>query len=677
MASDVTVGYLPVGHDPSIAIVDDTGVVAVAEEERYSRIKRGRFITDPRWVFDVLDEFGVDPERVRSLAVPNIVALQERRPASSLEGVPRFGQARVVSSIINRVLARLPRVESVEHYRHHLCHAASTYLASPFDRAAVVTVDGMGETETATISLGVEGTLELLHSTELPNSLGYLYQALAWWSGLEGAEREGKFMGLASWGAPTSVDLLRRLLIAPDDEALVSVSADLASHPVRSSVWNSYVSRHLGPRRNGDPEVPDPVAADIAASIQVIIEESLLRYCRRARDLTRAANLCLAGGVFMNTVANGVIQRSAMFDQVFVQPMASDNGLALGAALLSHRRRVPNAPRWVMKSAALGSKVAPPARRTGDLRVEDLSDRILSGQVVGWVRGRAEVGARALGQRSVLADARAPLTPSRINDKLKRREKWRPFAPIILEEDASAWGLPRSPFMTFVHPVEEAIREQFPAVFHVDGSARLQTVGADGDPLLRSLLLNVRERIGTGILLNTSLNGPGMPIVRTQSQALDLFRTSDLDCLMLEDAIVERANLATMPRTCECGLSVETLLQLVEPEQWSCLATHAKAVHRVKLRDEGHGVLGGDLPEIGYHDAVTVLLPTWIDLVAECAPRLFVWLQSLQARLATPVVLIDANHRTVTIAEMLSDHRLGSGSLPSEIETHWLNAVER
>lgn len=679
MSSEVTVGYLPVGHDPSIAIVDDTGVLAVAEEERYSRVKRGRFITDPLWLFDVLSEFGVEPDDVTCLAIPNIAALQERRTTPSLVALPLFGQARTVSSIVNRVVARMSHLESVEHHRHHVCHAASTYLVSPFDSAAVVTIDGMGETETASISLGIDGRLERIESTELPNSLGYLYQALAWWSGLTGSEREGKFMGLASWAKPTQVDMLRERFMCTSDDGVLRVCDALARLPVTVAAWNEYVTQHLGPRRGGDPDMPDLLAADIAASVQVIVEEALFRYCERAGALTGAANLCLAGGVFMNTVANGALQRSGLFEDVFVQPLASDNGLALGAALLSHRRRSPKLVRWVMTTAALGTPVAPYAvpASAADL-VANIATRILSGQVIGWVRGRAEVGARALGQRSVLADARDPETPDRINHKLKRREKWRPFAPIILEEDAVAWGLRPSPFMTFVHPVPEYIRKQFPAVFHIDGSARLQTVGQEGDPLLRALLLHVREQIGTGILLNTSLNGPGMPIVRTTGQALDLLHTSGLDCLVVGDTIVERRDVESRAALCTCGgLDIATLVELAPPEPGSCLEQHATTVHLVRLSMADDGSLNAELPRFGSEESVTVLVPTWIDLLTECTPKLVEWLQRLQTLVPTPLVLVDANYRTATLADLVSSPRPGLGGLASEIESFWLDRVSQ
>lgn len=680
---DVTIGYLPVGHDPSIAIIDDSGVLAVAEEERYSRIKRGRFVTDPEWFFEVLGEFHIDPVRVTCLAVPNVVALQERRTLSSLEPVPRFGQARLVSAIVNRITARLPSLESVEHHRHHVCHAASAYLASPFDTAAVVTVDGMGELETASISLGSDGRLVRITATDLPDSLGYVYQALAWWSGLTGAEREGKFMGLASWGSPTQVDLMKDCFVDVLDDGSFRISENLAKVPVTTHAWYAYVTETLGPQRSGDPDVPDPVAADVAASIQVIIEEALLGYCGKARKLVMSENLCLAGGVFMNTVANGAIQRSGLFESVFVQPLASDNGLALGAGLLSHRRRSPHAGRWVMTSAALGTRLdheegLTPAAAS---MVDAVTERLLAGQVVGWARGRAEVGARALGQRSVLADARDPLTRDRINNKLKRRERWRPFAPVILEEDAIAWGVPTpSPFMTFVHSVPLEVRVRFPAVFHIDGTTRLQTVPRDADPVLRALLLRVRKEIGVGILLNTSLNGPGMPIVRTHEQVLDLLRTSELDCMVVGNDILERAGLAAEPSTCMCQRpQIETLVEVVSPDPSSCIESHAERVHRIQLSAPDASCPLQSVRDLALprNATVTVLVPTWLDLLAECAPSLTAWLEQFQGQFSIPISVIDGSGRTVLLSDLTQTARPGLGGSASEIETFWLSGVAR
>lgn len=678
--SDLTVGYLPVGHDPSIAIVDDSGVRAIAEEERYSRVKRGRFVTNPAWLFQVLDEFHVDPAQVTCLAVPNIVALQERRRPDALEALPRFGQARLVSRLVDHAASQLPRLESVEHHRHHTCHAASSYLASPFESAAVITVDGMGETETASISVGEDGHLRRIESTELPHSIGYLYESLAWWSGLTGGEREGKFMGLASWGAPTQVELIRGRFLQASDDGLIRISEHLAALPMTGASWRRYVTDHLGPQRGGDPDRPDPLAADIAASIQVIIEDALLRYCERAQLLTGMTNLCLAGGVFMNTVANGSIQRAGVFESVFVQPLASDNGLSLGAALLSHRRRGRDIPRWVMSTAALGSAASTTSRPAspGHDLANTIADRILSGQVVGWVRGRAEVGARALGQRSVLADARDPRTPDRINEKLKRREKWRPFAPMVLERDAAAWGLAPSPFMTFVHPVPDEVAQQFPAVFHVDGTARLQTVGADADPLLLALLERVREITGTGVLLNTSLNGPGMPIVRTQEHALDLFRDSGLDCMVVGDAIVERDQLAPPIEGRDCGFQIDTLVVTSPTPPRTCLEDHSRTVHRLRLLPAIDGRLE---PATELHfapgESVAVAVPTWLELLVESMPRLIEWLQTLQDRISAPLVVVDPDCRTATLSELLDTRRPGLGGYASEVETFWLATVSR
>lgn len=676
----VTVGYLPVGHDPSIAIVDDSGVLAVAEEERYSRVKNGRFVTDPTWFFDVLDEFGISPARVTCLSVPNIASLHERRAPGALAAVPTFGQARLVSGLINRVSSRLPNLEAVEYHRHHACHAASAYLASPFESAAVVTVDGMGESETASISRGVSGRLHRIESTGIPHSLGYLYQALAWWSGLTGGEREGKFMGLASWGKPILLDLLQDRFITGDDDGAIRIHEQLAQIPMTSAAWNGYVVSQLGPQRDGNPDHPDPAAADLAASIQVIVERVLLGYCRRARMLVESENLCLAGGVFMNTVANGVIQRSGIFDSVFVQPLASDNGLALGAALLSHRQRGEDVPRWVMTSAALGTSVSPssdPAVVPSEL-VDSVAERILGGQVIGWVRGRAEAGARALGQRSVFADARDPATPERINAKLKRREKWRPFAPIMLEQEAQRWGLPPSPFMTFVQHVPDEVRAAFPAISHVDGTARLQTVGSGADPLLLALLERVRLLTGTGILLNTSLNGPGMPIVRTREEALDLLRDSDLDGMVVGDDFIDRKQVAGREAGCTCGVQFDVLLELSPREPTGHAHRHATTTHAVRLRQvAGAGLVADDLPAFDAGTQVAVAVPAWLDLLAEFTPRLVDWLGWLQSVLSSPLTVVDPAGRTAVLAELTDTGRPGPGGYASEIETFWLERVAR
>ncbi|MCW2934343.1 MAG: hypothetical protein JWM19_5305 [Actinomycetia bacterium] len=682
---DVTLGYLPVGHDPSLAIVGDRGVIAVAEEERYSRIKGGRFITDPQWVFEVLSEFGIEPASVTALAIPNVGSLHERRRADSLAGVPVHAQSRLADALVDQVAERLPRLQSVEYIRHHQCHAASAYLSSPFPDATVITADGMGETESATIWAASGGRLEQLHSVSLPHSIGYVYQCLAWWAGLTGVEREGKLMGLSSWGRPKHCDVLREHFIREDEELGFRVAANLERIPMNSAAWNEYAVGILGARREGSGSTVDRYAAEVAASAQLVVQDMLFSYISVAKRLGARGPLCAAGGVFMNTVANGLIRESAAFDDVWIQPLSGDNGLALGAALLSRSRESRGTARWIMRSAALGSPLS--SSRSGvpseaaDLAVaRTAADLVLSGHVIGWAQGRCEVGARALGHRSVLADARNPDSGERINSRLKGREKWRPFAPIVLADDFERIcpGTPPSDFMTFVVKFPDWACRQFPAVVHVDGTARVQTVGPAAHPMIREFLLRIRQQTGFGIALNTSLNGPGQPIARTRTDALALFRSSHLDYLVLGNALLDREAAGLAPEqsaSCAHG-TFDLLVETCAPEPGDCVEAHASRLARLgfdRPSRPGGDLEARNLPDVLPGERIVVLLPCWLELAPLAMPRLLRWLLDWQDSLGRVLEVMDARGRPMQLDRLASTARPGLGGFGSPVEEFWLS----
>lgn len=680
-SNDVALGYLPIGHDPSLAIVDDQGVIAVAEEERYSRIKGGRFVTDPRWVFEVLAEFAIDPAQVVSLAVPNLGGLHELRHAEWLADVPVHAQSRLAEILIGQVAERLPRLQSIEYMRHHQCHAASAYLSSSFRDAAVITADGMGEIESATIWIGTNGHLTQLHSVGLPHSIGYVYQSLAWWSGLTGTEREGKFMGLSSWGEPRHCELLREHFIQEDEETGFKVSPALQRIPMTGAAWNEHTVSILGARRAGSRTEVDQYAADVAASAQSVVEDMLLSYIRVARRLGARGPLCAAGGVFMNTVANGMIRESGLFDDVWVQPMAGDNGLALGAALLSRGRN--QSPRWIMRSAALGSALDPCLRQdepTNPAVGRTAADLVMAGGVIGWAQGRCEVGARALGHRSVLADARDPDSGERINARLKGREKWRPFAPIVLAEDFERIcpGIRSSDFMTFVVNFPAWACQQFPAVVHVDGTARVQTVGPETHPMIREFLLRIRQETGFGIALNTSLNGSGQPIARTRDDVLELFWDSRLDYLVIGNAILGREE-GGQPRghSARCSRAdIDVLIETCSPELGDCVETHARRV--VWLGFDKPSPRDAELraqlvPDVSPGERVVVLLPGWLELSPLATPRLIRWLLEWQDDLGFPLEVVDSRGQPILLDQLVASERPGLGGFGSPTEEFWLS----
>ncbi len=443
---------------------------------------------------------------------------------------------------------------------HHESHAASAFLVSPYAEAAVLTVDGVGELATTALWRGAGSALELLGAVDFPNSLGLLYAAFTAYLGFEVNEGEYKVMGLAAHGTPrfrAEMDKIVRL--GPDGS--FSLEPRFFAHTSDRDVgFSPALEALLGPRRApGRPfdlaaNADDRRAADVAASLQEVTELALLGLARAARARTGLPALCLAGGVALNAVANARIAREAGFARVFVPPAAGDAGGALGAALLG-ARDLGDARPAALATAALGEPFAGGAavdlaRTLGfdPVRVADpdaeVAERIARGQVIAVCRGRFEWGPRALGQRSVLADATRTESRERLNRVIKQREPFRPFAPAVSAAIAPTYfeGAPNdmTPFMTTVARVAPAHVASLPAVVHVDGTARVQTVTATSAPELASILDAVGRTSGVPIVLNTSLNGAGEPIVAGPVDALAFFLSHPVDAMLLGDALVAR-----------------------------------------------------------------------------------------------------------------------------------------
>lgn len=719
----ITLGLTLIGHDVSYTIVDEDGTpLIIAEEERYSRRKRGTYVPSPRQLLEVLAETGVPRESVRNIAICNIPELVEQRLPETWS-VPHLPYGRALSSaaLVRAISTLVPDLDSVTWVRHHLCHAASAYLPSPFEEAAVITVDGMGEDETATIWLGkgrhLLKRLAVLH----PHSLGCVYDATAQWMGLTGGEREGKLMGLASFGRPSLQHVFGEHFIQSDArEGLVAAEA-LVNRSCDSNSWVAYCEHFLGPQRSPDEELTQ-YHKDIASSLQSHVEEVLLDLMRLAARLTGARYCCLAGGVFMNSMANGRIRREGPFEDVWVQPMASDNGLSLGAALWVHTRLHSEQPRWRMSTPFLGSEITEGQisellNQHGievkpSLCVErEVAELLAEGKLVGWIQGRSEVGARALGHRSIFADPRNPNMKDVINQRIKEREDWRPFAPMVLEEDAARFFVdPRSsPFMMFVTPAVPGA--PIPAALHVDNTARVQTVTRAFDPMLHRLLCAFKELTGIGVLVNTSFNTRGEPIVRTADDAYRVFTGTGMDVLVLGDYILRKPEgfnwegtpIGPPPPRIQVS---DKLVRVLEGHQRISIislgssdfasvveqvirngAAKASDVSVYLPRDRGkmaHPITLSEfctptgeavsLQDVYSRGVMVLLLPTWIEVAADLVPNLlrpFVPLAKKEPQ--TPILLVDEASGLTSIQEMLQ-----SGTLEctldgaSEVEHSWL-----
>jgi len=562
--------------DAAAALVMDGQLVAAVEEERFNRIKHwagfpGESI---RWC---LQEGDLKPQQINHLAIsfnpranflkrlgfvlsnrPSAQALWDRlrRQEKTLGIVRQFANTVGLSAF--EVKSQLHRIE------HHQTHVAAGFLISPFEEAAILSIDGMGDF-TSTLTAHGRGTKwHELDRVCFPHSLGFLYSAITMFLGFPHYGDEYKVMGLAPYGEPEFVDLFRRVIRPKVD--VFELNLDYFTHHKQGirMAWNDgaptvepfhsqRLEKELGPRRRTAEEVTRR-HENIAKSLQVVTEEIILHLLRRLHAKTNCRNVCLTGGVAMNSVANGKVTSATPFEQVYIPAGAADNGTAFGAAFYVWNRVLGKERVFVQDHAYWGctSDVETCAQairnyqlpfstcQTEDL-VNQTTDLLLQGKVVGWFQGAMEFGARALGNRTLLADPRRTDMRDIINLRIKFREKFRPFAPSILEEHVGEWFEidEPAPYMEKVFSIRPAKRAQIPAVTHVDGSGRLQSVSKRSNPLYHALITRFFEKTGVPIVLNTSLN-ENEPIVRTPKEAISCFLRTDMDALVLGPHLIDR-----------------------------------------------------------------------------------------------------------------------------------------
>ncbi len=591
-------------HDSAAALVVDGEIVAAAQEERFSRKKH-----DPafpaRAVAYCLAEAGLEPSQLDYIAfydkpLTKFERLLETYLAYAPSGFRSFSRAMPLwlkdKLHMRRVIRQGLPGPSKAHLvflDHHESHAASAFFPSPFDEAAIVTLDGVGEWSTTAYGTGAGNRLQLTHHLQFPHSLGLLYSAFTYYCGFKVNSGEYKLMGLAPYGRPIYIPLIYKHLIDLKPDGSFWLNMKYFNYCQGLTMTNRRFHQLFG----GPPRPPESNLEqrhmDLAASIQAVTEEILLRIGREVHRQTRQKNLVLAGGVALNCVANGRLLREGSFESLWIQPAAGDAGGALGAALfvwhqLLEKPRQAN-PRDSQKGSFLGPqfsskqiqrflKVRAVAfqrlANEGDLW-HHVADLLANDLVVGWFQGRMEFGPRALGGRSILGDARSPRMQAIMNRKIKFRESFRPFAPVVLQEHAHEWfGIKpgqESPYMLLVAPVLErhrapisaerlatmqndpdlrervnVIRSTISAVTHVDYSARLQTVNEERNPRLYRLLTVFQEKTGCPMLVNTSFNVRGEPIVCTPEDAYRCFRATEMDALIMEDCVVHKRELASV-----------------------------------------------------------------------------------------------------------------------------------
>jgi carbamoyltransferase len=550
-------------NDAAAALVVDGRVVAASQEERFSRLKHDAGFPD-RAIDFCLNTQGItlgDLDAVGFFWNPGIHAESPLRRLTQsvrhhveyLYGVP----ARLIPRLHERVIRMEETIHlasgrklPIHYLTHHLCHAAAAFFTSPFEDAAILTADGYGERQSTTIYRGRGLDLELLAEIDFPHSIGSFYAALTDYLGFRANSGEGKVMGLASYGREGEyVGKLRKLITLTERGFELDLSYFEFFHD-RPHRYSEKLVALLGPAREPESTV-DRRHEDIAFALQAVTEEAMLHLARMARKLTGAKNLCVAGGVALNCVANGRMQREMDFEKFFFYPAAGDTGTSVGAALavehLLHR-----GPRsMAVASEYLGTGFTAAQVRAvldrGRLRYHMLKDpevtaarMIADGLIIAWFQGRAEFGPRALGNRSILADPRCTEMKDLLNATVKFREPFRPYAPSVLEESCGKFfgsDVP-SPYMLRAYPTRPEMIDVLPAITHVDGTARVQTVNTTQNPRYYRLIKEFGRITGIDCVLNTSFNIRGEPIINTVDEAIKCLMTTGLDALFVEDFLV-------------------------------------------------------------------------------------------------------------------------------------------
>jgi carbamoyltransferase len=549
-------------HDSACCLLQDGHLVAAAQEERFSRAKHDPRL--PRAAFRYcLEAAGLTIADVDCLAYyEDPVKRLDRQLWMALPHVPPATPRalfRLDAMRPEREIRELLGFEGpIEYFDHHQSHAASSYYYSGFSEAALLTVDAVGEWATASYGRAEGARLELFEEVRFPDSLGLLYSAITSYLGFQVNDAEYKVMGLAPYGEPRYVDQVRALVTVEDDGRF-RLDMRYFDFLGGARMFSSELCRLFGAPPREPESALSPFAKDVARSLQVVLEEVLLAKVAYLHRRVPSANLCMAGGVALNCVAIERIVKAGPFERVFVQPAASDAGGALGAAALAHVRRTGERPdarplAHVFLGPGFGADTIAELFRSSGARVQDFRrrepdlvratvDRLASGKVVGWFQGRMEFGPRALGNRSILADPRDPGMRERINALVKRREAFRPFAPAVLASKAAEHFELDHPAPFMVETCRVRSPWDLPAVTHVDGSARVQTVDRNANPRFATLLGAFEARTGCPVLLNTSFNLRGEPIVCTPVDALLCFIRSELDCLVVEDILLDRDGL--------------------------------------------------------------------------------------------------------------------------------------
>jgi len=582
-------------HDSASCLISNGKIIAAAQEERFTRKKHDSGFPKNSISY-CLDEANIDPKKLDYIVFYEKPFLKfERLLETYLAFAPKgfksfsasmpiwikeklFQKVMLINSLKEIFKNEIELEDKILFSEHHLSHAASAFYPSPFESAAVLTMDGVGEWTTTSLALGRGSELEVLKEIHFPHSLGLLYSAFTYYTGFRVNSGEYKIMGLAPYGKPVYVDAIKNNLIQINDDGSFNLNMHYFDYCTGLTMTNKNFNKLFGgPPRKPESEITQK-EMDLTASIQAIAEEVVLKLAKDIQKNTNEKNLCLAGGVALNCVANGILLKEKIFENIWIQPAAGDAGGSLGAALtiwykmLKNTRELPANPSK-MNGAYLG-----PSYQNEEVKllldscgatyhqydkkelIELVAQQLSQEKAVGWMRGRMEFGPRALGNRSIIGDPRSPKMQKQLNLKVKYRESFRPFAPSVLREHVSNWfDLDiDSPYMLLVANVlkekcyemsEEdnslfgieklnIPRSDIPAITHIDYSARVQTVHSETNPTYHSLINKFYEITGCPVLVNTSFNVRGEPIVCSPEDAFKCFMGTELDLLVIEDFVL-------------------------------------------------------------------------------------------------------------------------------------------
>ena len=577
-------------HDSAACLLSDGKIIAAAQEERFTRKKH-----DSGFPHHAI-KYCLKEADINASQIDNIVfyekpfvkfeRLLETYLAFAPKGFTSFAKAMPLwikdklfqkSALIKEIKSTLDKnidwQKRLLFSEHHLSHAASAFYPSPFESAAVLTLDGVGEWTTTSLAIGKGSNLNVVKEIHFPHSLGLLYSAFTYYTGFKVNSGEYKVMGLAPYGEPRYADLIFDNLIVVADDGSFQLDMSYFSYATGLTMTNNKFNALFGgPPRTSETKITQR-EMDLAASVQKVTEDILIQITRGIAKETGEKNLCLAGGVALNCVANGVLLREKIFDNIWIQPAAGDAGGALGAALSTwylhyKKKRVISTERDEMKGSFLGPEYSDSEikadletcgavykKLTKDELIAEVADALVDKKAIGWMQGRMEFGPRALGGRSIIADPRSPSMQKQLNLKVKYRESFRPFAPSVLYEDVNEWfeHETSSPYMLIVAKVKKdkcrtmtqeesslfgidklnIARSSVPAITHVDYSARIQTVHADTNSSYYAVISKFKEKTGCPLVVNTSFNVRGEPIVCSPKDAFKCFMGTELDLLAI------------------------------------------------------------------------------------------------------------------------------------------------